>query len=259
MAKVFLCGEDKRFIACKKYLKKKKISVDLINKKSDLINSESPQIIVLPFQGINVITQLYKAIFEKYHDCLFICYNVTEEMQKYIDKYQIKVLNLSQISMFSKLNNIATAEATLSDIVTKVPKNFSDIKVALLGYGQCGKEVYELYKKLNMNIDIYIRREEIKKSIGENGFLLTELEENINKYDLLVNTIPANVVDDSLLHNVSINTVLLDLASSPYGWNHELAKYLGLYSYILKALPSLYRFETIGEALSIIVLECLNL
>lgn len=259
MASVFLCGEDKRFIICKKHLKKKKVITYLINKKSDLENTENPKIIVLPIQGINIITDLYKTIFEEYSDCIFIVYNVTEDMKKYIDKYKLKTLNLSQISMFSKLNNVATAEATLKDIVEKIAKNFSDIRVAILGYGKCGKEVYELYKRLNMNVDVYVRREEVKNSIGKNGFLLKKLEENIAKYDLIVNTIPANVIDDSLLHNVSINTVLLDLASSPYGWNHELAKYLGLYSYILKGLPSIYRYETIGETLSIIVLECLKL
>ena len=255
MKNVFLCGDDKRFIECKKYLKKDKINTLIINKISDIDKEIKPQIIVLPISGINVITSLYHYLFSKFNDALFLYYNLTDEMKKSFDEYHLNFLDLSQNFKFSKENNIATAEASIKYIIENINKNFKDTKVAILGYGKCGKEVYDLYKKLGMKCNVFVRREEVKNKLNEDGFFLNELSELIELYDLIVNTIPSNVIDIDMLHKISLNTVLLDLSSYPYGWNHEVASYLGLYSYILKGLPAKHRYISIGKELANVIRE----
>lgn len=255
MKNVFFCGEDKRFIECCKELNNQNIKGHIISKISDIDSNIKPKIIVLPIQGINVINSFYHYIFSSYNNALFVYYNLTEEMKDCFKNYNLNSIDLSENFEFSKQNNIATAEASLKYIIEFLNINFSDIKVAILGYGKCGQEVYDLYRRLGMNCDVYIRRKEIKDKLDKDGYLLEELKENINKYDLIVNTIPHNIIDNDLLHLISLKTIMLDLASYPYGWNHEIAKYLGIYSYILKGLPGVHRYIAIGKSLALFIRE----
>ena len=81
--------------------------------------------------------------------------------------------------------------------------------------------------------------------------------ECIGTYDLIINTIPSNVIDEDLLHKISLNTVILELASAPYGLNQDIANGLGLKYYILKGLPGVHRHITLGKELAKIIKECL--
>lgn len=258
MLDVIFYGEDNRFTICQKKLRKYKIDSLIVKQKKELDEIINPKIIVLPFQGIKELTSFDKYLFEKYKNSLFIFYNKTEKMDEIIKNNKLNILDLNKINEFSFANNIASSEPTLKYIIEYLPYNFSSLRVCLLGYGKYGKEIYKLYNKLGMNVDVYVRKEEVKKEIGKNGYLLNELENNINKYTLIVNTIPFNVINDNVLHKISLDTLMLDVSSFPYGWNHETAKYLGLNSLILKGIPGIYRHKEIGEELAIVIRKCLE-
>lgn len=255
MKNVYLCGDDKRFIECKKYLRKENINIDIINEINNIKKDIYPDVIVLPIKGINTILDIYHYLFNNFKDSLFVVYNITPLMDEYIRKNKLKIYDLKENKEFAKLNNIATAEVTLKYINELIPQNFNEINVAILGYGKCAKEVFNLYNKLDIKSNVFVRREEVKNELGENGYLLEDLEDKINNYDLIVNTIPYNVINNDLLHKISLHSILLDLSSYPYGWNHEVANDLGLYSYILKGLPGIYKYKTIGKELARILKE----
>lgn len=258
MFDVFFYGDDQRFSVCKNKLKHMKINSKIINNKIELEGVNCPRIIVFPFQGINELSSFDEYILNEYKNSLFIIYNSTSIMKEYIDKNNLKTLNLKDLDDFSKLNNVASSEPTLKYIIENLPYNFKSLNVAILGYGKYGKELAKLYEKLDMKVDIYVRRKIIKDEIGNNGYLLEELENNITKYNLIVNTIPFNVINDNLLHKISLDTLLLDVSSYPYGWNHETAKYLGLNTIFVKAIPSVYRYKEIGNSLAETIRKCLN-
>ena len=183
MKNVYLCGDDKRFIECKKYLRKENINIDIINEINNIKKDIYPDVIVLPIKGINTILDIYHYLLNNFNDSLFVVYNITPLMDEYIKKNKLKIYDLKENKEFAKLNNIATAEVTLKYINELIPQNFNEINVAILGYGKCAKEVFNLYNKLDIKSNVFVRREEVKNELGENGYLLEDLEDKINNYD----------------------------------------------------------------------------
>ena len=60
---------------------------------------------------------------------------------------------------------------------------------------------------------------------------------DFSPYDIVINTVPLAVVNDSDLMSMSKDTVYIDLASKP-AINLEYAKYLGIDADIYPALPA---------------------
>ena len=55
-----------------------------------------------------------------------------------------------------------------------------------------------------------------------------EIEKQIDKYDIIMNTIPSMILDKQILKKVSKNCVIIDLASNPGGVDRQEAKKLGI-------------------------------
>ena len=65
----------------------------------------------------------------------------------------------------------------------------------------------------------------------------SQLEENIEKADVIFNTVPQLVLDEKELQMVDKKCVIIDLASKPGGINFEKAKELNLETYWALGLP----------------------
>ena len=67
------------------------------------------------------------------------------------------------------------------------------------------------------------------------------------KFDLIINTVPAKVLEESILKQVRKDTLIIDLASKPGGVDFETAKELGLNTIWALSLPGKVAPVTAGR------------
>ncbi len=72
---------------------------------------------------------------------------------------------------------------------------------------------------------------------GCHAIYIRELHRFAGGFDMLVNTVPAPIVDETILKNMRRDCLIVDIASAPYGVDFEAAKALGLDATAVGSLP----------------------
>lgn len=254
----FILIDDQRLIYTEKELLKCKVNLfDTLNQPEKL------DFIILGMNGINekYICQndrYYKVLddkfFKKLKKDVIIYVGKNNELLNDLQKiYKFKLVTLLKDRDIIKQNAKLTAEGLISEIIQKRPYLIENSNVVLIGFGNCGKEIYEKLKVLKANIKI------VEKDISK----LDKQIENISvediekeKIDILINTVDSIVINDAVLEKFNKEIYLFDIASYPYGYHHENAYKLN--DYILPALPSKYAYKEAGIILANKIMGDLN-
>ena len=155
-------------------------------------------------------------------------------------------------------NSIATAEGALAEIIRSYPCNLHGAKVLVLGFGTCGKTLAAKLKALSAVVCIAARSEEALMEAYANGYrtvMLENLPPVLEEYPVIVNTIPARILDKPKLALVKEKTMIFEIASFPYGVDVEAAKELGVDVKVCPALPAKYAPVSSAEILKQYILE----
>lgn len=126
------------------------------------------------------------------------------------------------------LNAIPTAEGAINIAMQELPITLSGSKALVLGYGRIGKIL--AHKLYGLHTDIYIsarKHEDFAwiNAFGYKGIAYDELDESIDQFDVIFNTVPALLLDDNRLKKLKPNVVIIDLASNPGGYGFDLEIY----------------------------------
>lgn len=173
------------------------------------------------------------------------CYVFTISENKYLrflesqnDFHYVSLMNETE---FLKINTIMTIEGLLSYLIEKIKKPLYESHVMILGYGHCAKLLAKDLSKLNSEITIALRKQEMKDEIEGQGYHYQPLNDmKFDDIDMIINTIPYPVVDEKYLKKIDQKTLIIDIASYPYGIDHHNAIKQGLDCYIVPAIPSRY-------------------
>lgn len=150
--------------------------------------------------------------------------NYSKELAK---KYGIEYIDYYNDEGYKIMNTIPTAEGALSIIISETSVTLFRSKVLVLGYGRIGKLLSEYLKELGAEIFVEARKDSDLTWIETKGMKavpLWKLDKYIGNMDVIVNTIPALVLNSSMLSNVKTDALLLDLASNPGGIDYKYAE-----------------------------------
>ncbi len=134
------------------------------------------------------------------------------------DYYESEVLRLR--------NAYITAEAALMTAMELLDRTLRDTSVAVLGYGRIGKYLVRLLRALGADVTVCARREESLFEAAAEGchpLLITGsdtmggLSPLCRDHAVLFNTVPAHILPRDLLMALERDTLLIDLASAPFG------------------------------------------
>lgn len=149
--------------------------------------------------------------------------NIKDELEK----LEISYTDLLKREEFGVLNAIATAEGTVQIAMEETQRTLHGSKILVMGFGRTGKV---LSKVLNgMGADVYCearKNEDIAwiKAYGYKPIHLSSLNENLEKFDIIINTIPFQILDAERLDLLKKDVVIIDLASNPGGVDRRAAK-----------------------------------
>ncbi len=150
-------------------------------------------------------------------------------------------------------NCIPTAEGTLEIAMREMGRTIFGSRVLIIGFGRVAKATARLFSAVGAEVVCTARSLSAiaqAETSGYGAFPLGELYGRIGGYSLIINTVPATVLDGLTLTAVSKDAVIIDLASKPGGVDFEQATRLNRRTVHALSLPGKSAPITAGEIIA---------
>jgi dipicolinate synthase subunit A len=177
------------------------------------------------------------------------------------EKYNIKYTDYHHDESYQILNTIPTVEGAIALMVSETEYTVFGRNVLILGYGRIGKLLSEYSKALGAKVYVEARKDEDLTWIrtrGMNAVNLKDLPDCIGNMDIIVNTVPAVLLDGSKLDLIKKDALILDLASLPGGVDYSFAKEKGIKTIHALGIPGKIAAKSAAEYIFDTVLKRLN-
>ena len=161
------------------------------------------------------------------------------------------IIDYSLNEEFLQANAYLTAEATITYLHSVIQESIQGKNIFVAGYGRIGQHLCKILALFGAKVCVYARRYEVKKLVEINGFINADLKDCINN-QIIINTVPSVIFKKELIDTIPNETCVVDLASSPYGFENMECVHLasGLPGKILSNSAARVVFDTIIDILS---------
>ena len=149
-------------------------------------------------------------------------------------------------------NAVPTAEGAIMCAMEKSRHTLQGSSCLVVGYGRIGKILAHRLRGLGADVTVSARKQSDLAWIEAYGYRAVEtgnISEEIGKYDLIFNTVPAMVLDKKCLKSAKQSCILLELASLPGGIDYEAVKEYGLQIIEERGLPGIVAPETAARSI----------
>jgi dipicolinate synthase subunit A len=222
------------------------------------------EVIVLPIGGMNEEGLIWsykekpRINFGEYVSSLaagtlIVTGSITQHWLEIAESFNIKILQYADDEEIAILNSIPTAEGTLQFAMEELPITIHGSKVVVVGFGRVGISVARTFKALGAQVTVVARRKASLARATEMAcatILMDNWAQIVSTTDLIINTVPARVIDDSIIMKLSSQTVIIDLASAPGGTDFEAARHRNIKAILAPGLPGLVAPKTAGAILA---------
>ena len=158
-------------------------------------------------------------------------------------------------------NAVPTAEGAIQIALEELPITLHGARALVVGYGRLGRALAPRLSALGARVSVAARKWEDLAWIEAAGYTAEhtgELEGWLCGCDLIVNTVPARVLDEGALRDLKPGCLIIDLASKPGGVDFEAARTLGVRAVWALSLPGKTAPVTAGQAVKSSIYHILN-
>ena len=151
---------------------------------------------------------------------------------------------------FAVLNAVPTAESAVKLALEETKRSICGMNVAVLGFGRVGKILAKTLVSLGADVTVFARSAEARawaKIFFCRPLAFSELYEHIGEFSCIFNTVPARVISDRELEHIRRGTVIIELASAPYGADAEAVSAAGARFCQASSLPGRITPKTAGN------------
>ena len=153
--------------------------------------------------------------------------NILDFFKEELGKEDIQYIDLIKREEFAVLNAIATAEGTIQIAMEETQRTVHGSKVLVMGFGRIGKVLAKMLDGIGAKVSCEARKDEDLAWVKAYGFEpihLNNLNDKLNEFDIIINTIPFQILNKDRLELVKKDSVIIDLASNPGGVDRKAAK-----------------------------------
>ena len=144
-------------------------------------------------------------------------------------------------------NAFLTAEGAIGMAIQEFGGALNSSRILVTGFGRIGKALCLSLKGLGVQVDCSARKAADLAAIRALGCTPVRYEEIKDAYDVIFNTVPAEVLTAPRLSCQRPDTLLIELASQPGGMDREAAGRLGLRVCDAPSLPGRMSPRAAGE------------
>ena len=158
-------------------------------------------------------------------------------------------------------NAVPTAEGAVQLAMEHLPITIHGSRVLVLGFGRVGRITAQRFGALGARVSVAARKFDQlawAQAMGFDPQPLNHLAGWLCGYDLIVNTVPAQVLGRLELEDVKEDCLILDLASKPGGIDLRAAEQLELETIWALGLPGKVAPGSAGQAIVDTVLQILT-
>ena len=186
---------------------------------------------------------------------------VPEKLRRLFRAQHLRLIDLLDNEALAVTNAELTAQCALELLLSAIPYRLQTCRVLLLGAGRIGRLLG--LKLRNMGAEVTCAaRSPVQRAwcsaLGLRPVPLTGLAGILWQTDILINTIPAPILDSGELQLLPEGALVLDLASAPGGFRPEDLDLLQLDILPGGGLPGKYAPEAAGNALADAIYEQLG-
>ncbi len=140
-------------------------------------------------------------------------------------------------------NAVATAEGAIAEAISLSRKNLCQSSSLVLGWGRCAQVLADRLKGLGAHVTAAARNQRKLASacaLNCDTLPLSSLEARVHRFDFIFNTVPAMVLDASVIRHLKPETIIIDIASAPGGTDFEACSRQNIRAKLCPGLPGLY-------------------
>lgn len=187
---------------------------------------------------------------------------IPEEFSEWCAERDISCYDFMKDEALAVFNAIATAEGAILEALIHQKTNLHGSRSLVLGYGRCGRVLAEKLKGMGARVTVCSRSEiELAgaNALGMDTLLLKDLEDKIQSYEYIYNTVPAVLLRKNMLKRMRRDVLVIDIASVPGGVDYVAAKELGIHALHCLGLPGKYAPKISAKGLVDYVIEKINM
>ena len=154
---------------------------------------------------------------------------------------------------FAVLNALLTAEGALEKVLEAVPAAVSRLPVLITGYGRVARLCHHVFAGAGADITVAARSSRDlawAEAYGAKTVPLSEISTVLPECRVLLNTVPARILDKEPLSLLPKDAFLLELASAPGGIDLDVAEALSLRAAAAPGLPGRTAPEAAGAVIA---------
>ncbi len=151
---------------------------------------------------------------------------------------------------FIEKNAVLTAFGALKILLEHIDFALPLGKYAITGYGRVAKETASLLTSLSCDVTVFARNSSQRDDAmikGCKAESLTQLPLQSDRFDIVINTVPSNIINEDAICNMKKNCKIIELASAPYGLDFDMARNHSIDVVKAFSLPGKYTPKTAGE------------
>ncbi len=147
-------------------------------------------------------------------------------------------------------NAVLTAFGALKILLEHIDFALPLGKYAVTGYGRVARETASLLTSLSCDVTVFARNSSQREDARIKGCKsqpIDSLQFMSGNFDIIINTVPSNIICEETLKNMKPDGKIIELASFPYGVDFDLARKHS--KDVIKAfgLPGKYTPKTAGQ------------
>lgn len=210
----------------------------------------------------NEVVVIEEELIKKTPETCVIYTGISNEYLNKIEKNTgRKVVHIFDRDDIAIYNSIPTVEGTIMMAIQHTDFTIHGSKVMVIGLGRTGMSVARAFHGLGAKVNVGVHRSEHLARViemGLDGFYTDTLDTAVQSADIIINTVPKQIVTSKVISKMQSHALIIDLASKPGGTDFRYAEKRGIKAILALSLPGLVAPKTAGGILANIIVDLLE-
>ena len=170
----------------------------------------------------------------------FLAGVIKPELLQLAGKYNIYVIDMLKREELLIKNAIPTAEGAIKIAIEETDITLHGNQMMVIGYGRIGKVLSGMLRGIGAKVLAVVNSDKaaaLAESSGHKAICFEDMESNLKYADVIFNTVPKILLDRNNMRNIRKSTLIVDLASPPYGIEVNDSRDFGLKVLYTNSLP----------------------